>query len=156
MPDRNALLEDNLSLVQAVAHRSFHPLCRDQDLLQCGRIALWQASLHWDGNRPFRPYACACIHNAMTRWATRLGRWSALPPEEYDLDTPSPEGRIVDDLAFRTRIEAVWPPGSEEHLVLTSLADGVPKEALAARLGRSTWSLTRFSRRAWQRVASAQ
>ena len=147
---------DNLSLVQAVARRSFlPPLSEDQDLLQCGRIALWNAARRWDETRPFRPYACACIHNAMNSWAKVLNRWNTAPPEEFLGEAYNSEEEILDSLQLRTRIEAAWPPDSQEHLVLTSLAAGIPKERLAARLGRSTWDLPRLSRRAWEKVPPA-
>lgn len=151
--DADTLLADNLPLVEAVAHRAYPTFAYNADLIQCGRIALWRAALRWDGARPFRPYACACIHNAMSRCARALCRWSALPTDDYRPGpVPGPEEAVVDAVALRERIESVWRPGSREHYVLTRLADGVPKEQVAAALGRSTWDVTRLSRRAWRRV----
>ena len=148
----NTLLTDNLCLVQAVAWRSFPALARDEDLLQCGRIALWQAVQHWDHRRPFRPFACACIHNAMGRWAGRIRHWSAQPAPPAQTDAPDHSEEVVDRLALAARIAAAWPPGSREHYLLTSLARGVPKAELAGRLGCSTWNITRICRRAWRKV----
>ena len=149
----DALVADNLPLVGRVAGRSF-PGCReDPDLLQCGRIALWQAALRWDGSRPFRPFACACIHNAMARWLQGQARPGDPPCEESEAGAaPDWHESLLEDLALRQRIEAAWPPGTPEHRLLTALAAGVPKTRLAARTGRSTWEITRAARRAWSRV----
>lgn len=151
----DALVGDNLPLVQAVACRSFPDRKEDQDLLQSGRIALWQAAVRWDGQRPFRPYACACIHNAMAQWCKAQSRWqsppaaSGLPNDESSQDW---QEEVLADLALAQRITSAWPPGSDEYYVLTALAAGVPKDRLAARLGCETWALTRLARRAWSRV----
>ena len=151
----DALVRDNLPLVQAVACRSFPGRREDPDLLQSGRIALWQAALRWDGRRPFRPYACACIRNAMAQWCRSQLRWQSLPE---GAECPDPrrsqdwQEDLLDDLGLAQRIASAWPPGSDEYRVLTALAAGVPKEQLAARLGWDTWALTRLARRAWSRV----
>lgn len=147
-----ALVRDHLPLVGGVARRAFPGLARDPDLLQWGRIGLWQAARTWDGERPFRPYACACIRRGMGRWTRTLRRWSAPVPAAADPPVPGPEERVLSDLALAGRIAAAWPPGTLEHWTLTQLAAGVPKDRLAAALGRSTWSLTRMARRAWRRV----
>lgn len=146
----DALVGDNLPLVRAVAARAFPDRREDDDLLQCGRIALWQAARRWDGQRPFAPYACSCIHNAMRRFLKDQADPPRLPPPDRADDCW--DDRLLDDLCLRQRIAAAWPPGSLEHYVLTCLAAGVPKQRLAAALGRPTWALTRLARRAWSRV----
>ena len=146
------LIRDNLPLVYAVAARSFPKLREDPDLIQCGRIGLWQAAGRWDGQRPFVPYACSSIRNAMCRWLRSLrrqGSSSSLPPDQL---AETWDELLVDELGLRQRIASAWPRDSLEYHVLNCLADGVPKETLAARLGCSTWALTRLARRAWQRV----
>lgn len=147
-----ARIRDNLPLVYAVAARAFPKLQDDPDLIQCGRIGLWQAAGRWDGQRPFAPYACSSIHNAMCRWLRSLHRQGGDP-----LPLPEQQGEtwdelLVDELGLRQRIASAWPRDSLEYHVLNRLADGEAKEELAARLGCSTWALTRLARRAWQRV----
>ena len=146
------LVRAHLPLVQAVAARAFPAWREDQDLLQCGRIGLWRAAVGWDGQRRFAPYACTSIHNSMNRWLRTQAGQDVPLPDGCDGAAPHGEDELLEDLYLRQRIESAWPRGTPEHYILTCLAEGVPKDRLAASLGCSTWDLTRRARRAWLRV----
>lgn len=150
----DSIVEQYHRLVPLVAARSFPALSHDQDLQQCGLIGLWRAAQTWDGVRPFPPYARRCILNAMRNYVRDRGRVSAkevsmaaLPSSPSDL-----EERSAARLDLRDRIRAVWPPGSRERYILTALAAGVPKPAVADALGVDTYAVTRTARRAYKKL----
>ena len=145
------LLERHQNLVYYTARNSFPQQAQDPDLLQSGFIGLWKAARSWDGRRPFSTYACRCIQNEMRSYLRKLRRWGpTLPPVGQDQPVPSQEERILDDLAFYQAVEETWPPNSRERLVLTALAAGVSKAALAAGLGTDTYHITKLARRAYR------
>lgn len=150
-PDRpDALLERHRSLVDTVARRRFPAHASDPDLLQCGMIGLWRATEKWDGQRPFVPFAKACIHNAM------VDHLRAQAPPEPDFDDtlpppPLPTDHSAEDRILSRRIAAAWPPGPERAALL-SIASGTPKRRLACEMGLSGAQLTRLLKRAWKKV----
>ena len=146
----DSIVEQYHRLVPAVAARSFPALSHDQDLQQCGLIGLWRAAQTWDGVRPFPPYARRCILNAMRNYVRDKSR---LTTHEVHASQPPPSPADQEELAaarldLRDRIRAVWPPGSRERYILTALAAGVPKPAVASALGIDTYAVTRIARRA--------
>ena len=149
--EAEALFITQLRLVPLTARRYF-PLCReDPELLQAGRIGLWQGAQRWDGARPFSPYAQVCIRNAMTDHLRREGRAQRplpLPPEPQ----ASTMERELADRALYRRIRTAWPAGSRQRLVLFALADAWPKAPLARAMGLSSKQLTTLARRAWRQV----
>ena len=149
--EAEALFTAQLHLVPLTARRHF-PLRRgDPELLQAGRIGLWQGARRWDGVRPFPPYAQVCIRNAMTDHLRREGRAQRpipLPPEPQ---APTMERELADRALYR-RIRTAWPAGSRQRRVLLALADAWPKAPLARELGLSAKQLTTLARRAWQQL----
>ncbi len=151
----DSIVEQYHRLVPLVAARSFPALSHDQDLRQCGLIGLWRAAQTWDGRRPFPPYARRCILNAMRNYVRDRGRVSAKEVSMTALPPPSPadqEELAAARLDLRDRIRAVWPPGSRERYILTALAAGVPKPAVASALGIDTYAVTRIARRAYEKL----
>ncbi len=77
-------------------------LPRDEfdDLCQEGRIALYRACIGYDvNNGAFSTYACACIRNAMTDFASRYGKQKSAE-SDVSLDDIAPDkvsGESVDD-----------------------------------------------------------
>lgn len=150
-PDHlDALLERHRPLVDAVARRRFPACASDPDLLQCGMIGLWKATEKWDGQRPFIPFAKACIHNAM------VDHLRAQAPLEPDFDDalpspPPPPDHSAEDRELSRRIAAAWPPGPERTALL-SIASGTPKRRLAREMGLTGAQLTRLLKRAWKKL----
>ena len=150
-PSVPLLLERHQNLVYYTAHKFFPAQAQDPDLLQSGLIGLWKAARAWDGRRVFSTYACRCIQNEMCSYLRKLHRWGpTLPADGPDQPSPSQEERLLADLVFYQAVEETWPPNSQERLVLTALAAGVSKSALAASLGTDTYHITRLARRAYR------
>lgn len=149
--EAEALFTAHLHLVPLTARRHF-PLRRgDPELLQAGRIGLWQGAQRWDGVRPFPPYAQACIRNAMTDYLRREGRAQRPIPLSPDPQAPTMERELADRALYR-RIRTAWPAGSRQRRVLLALAEDRPKAPLARALGLSSKQLTTLARRAWQQL----
>ncbi len=148
--DVERLIEAHKGLVNAVG-RGFGRLANDPDLLQCGMIGLWRAAEHWDGQRPFAPYAMACIRNAMYSYLRQIARWE--PPvdqsaaEVWGAVPPEEDGTVP----LLGRIRAACG-NSREGLVLSALACGVSKQAVAAALGINTYQVTRLAQKGWKRL----
>lgn len=146
-----ALFVAHLHLVPSAARRHF-PLRRgDPELLQAGRIGLWQGARRWDGVRPFPPYAQVCIRNAMTDYLRREGRARRPIPLPPAPQISTMERELADRALYR-RIRTAWPAGSRQRRVLLALAEACPKAPLARALGLSAKQLTTLARRAWQQV----
>ena len=148
-----ALLQGHLPLIRSEAYARFPAFCRDPDLLQCGLIGLWEAAERWDGRVPFDVFARKCIYHNMLDHVRMLRRWG--PTLEYrpakDTREAGPDP-AAETLELLERIRGVWPPNSRERYVLTALATGVSKTALALSLGMDTYRLTQTARRAWRSV----
>lgn len=148
------LIAQHQSLVPRVAARSFPSLSRDPDLLQCGLIGLWRAAQTWDGKRPFPPYARRCILNAMRNYARDKNRIAA-----HELSAAAPptspyglEERAAARLDLGESIRRAFPPDSRERYILTALAAGASKRAVAGALGVDTYTVTRTARRAAEKL----
>lgn len=148
------LIEQHQSLVPRVAARSFPSLSRDPDLLQCGLIGLWRAAQTWDGERPFPPYARRCILNAMRNYTRDKNRITIheLPAAAPPLSRGDLEECAAARLDLGDRIRRAWPPNSRERYILTALAAGASKRAVAAALGVDTYTVTRTARRAAEKL----
>lgn len=149
--EAEALFTAHLHLVPLAARRHF-PLRRgDPELLQAGRIGLWQGARRWDGVRPFPPYAQVCIRNAMTDYLRREGRAQRPIPLPPDPQASTMERELADRALYR-RIRTAWPAGSCQRRVLLALADAWPKAPLARELGLPAKQLTTLARWAWQQL----
>ena len=146
-----ALVVAHLHLVPLAARRHFPLRREDPELLQAGRIGLWQSAQRWDGVRPFPPYAQVCIRNAMTDHLRREGRAQRPIPLSPEPQASTMERELADRALYR-RIRAAWPAGSRQRRVLLALAEDRPKAPLARELGLSAKQLTTLARRAWQRL----
>lgn len=85
--NRQKLFEDNLNLVYFVIRKYYPNLIYDEDIIQCARIGLWQASESWEeGKSKFSTYATKCIRNALSvefRQRNRQPKCISMETERY-------------------------------------------------------------------------
>lgn len=105
-PAQQELVKKHLKLVDKVITKyitlnASRPDMDWNDLHQTGCLALCRASLSYDGERPFEPYAIRCIRNALTDQCRMANRQAAC----Y-LDEPvSEDGSTVKDFLASERVE---------------------------------------------------
>lgn len=159
MPERereSKLVEQYIELVGRVARRRFASRLPDDDLLQAGRIGLWEAARAWDGGKDFAGFARSCIYHNMLDYVRALG---AKHDDTEELPENLEGGAEWDDLDNAELLEQIgraWPVGSPEHTILSNLACGDDKRAVAARMGLKTYQVTRIAKRAVKRVQSGE
>ena len=134
---QDALMRQHEGLVHFILRRRVRGDVPYEDLLQEGRIALWQAILHFDPRRgvTFSTYAGAAIQNQMWRAARRGNR------PQVRLSPPIPanplgiaEGNIWQDEVHAALLEAVsrLPERLREVITAAYGLDGRPPRTLAA------------------------
>lgn len=133
--DVDKLIEEYSGVIHVVARKKFPDLCRDDDLLQNGMIGLWRAAEAWDGERPFLPFAIACVANAMRNHARGLLR---LPETEAleDWDGPSEPPQ--------EEVKHLFREGTRERELVELLMAGETKADAARKMGVSTRTVTRL------------
>lgn len=143
------LIEQYKSLVETLATR-FEP---DEELIQVGMIALWEAAQKWDRAYPFKPWARTVIYHRMIDHARRKK-----PVEEELTDNvvaeEVPEDETEEEL--RQRIGKTFPRRSREYKILCSLMAGKTKESIAHRLGVTRQTVDRIARQAWGQLAEKE
>lgn len=151
------LMDGQLRLVPLTARRFFPRLARNEDLLQCGLIGLWEASRSWSGRGEFSSYACHCILNNMRDYLRAESK--ALPPpvrQEREQADWYVEDKLIDELDMISRIHAAWPENSRERYVLLALSAGVSRQSVAAALGVQLHTVRRIAARAMERLMQDQ
>ena len=136
------LILDNLYLVTIVA-RKFGELANDDDVIQCGRIGLWQAAEKWDGKREFKPFAKVCIRHAIIDHLRGTQRWES-PVDSFD------DVGAEDEWDVAGAIKETFPAGTPEREILLGLLRGIPKQDLADRFGISRKKVLAIARKAWE------
>ena len=147
------MLHEHMGLVEKVARHHFTLRADDEDLLQCGRIGLWEAAKTWTGKSPFERYAVACIkHNklAYLRSTKKNGPTMEPPEQEPDPDEEAEEKQLG-QIDLSAKIERL-PPNSREKFILTALSNGVSKSAIAIALNLDRHTVTRIAKRAWEKI----
>lgn len=139
MNDVDKLIEEYRGVITSVARKNFPSLCHDEDLLQCGMIGLWRAAEAWDGERPFLPFACACVANAMRDYIRKLNRHPPIEPLEA-WDAPTEPDRSAEFFS-------IFPESSRERRIMSLLSAGESKAAIARRLGLSAKTVTRLCKK---------
>lgn len=147
------MLHAHMGLVKKVARQYFTLKADDEDLLQCGRIGLWEAARTWTRKAPFERYAVACIkHNMLDylRSTKKYGPTLEPPSQEPDPDEEAEE-RQLEQISIMERIQKL-PPNSRERFILTALSHGVSKSAIAVALNVDRHTVTRIAKRAWEKI----
>jgi RNA polymerase sigma factor (sigma-70 family) len=138
------LILENLYLVNSVA-RKFGELANDDDVIQCGRIGLWQAAEKWDGKREFKSFAKVCIRHAIIDHLRGIQRWES-PIDTFD------EVGVEDEWDIVGAIRNTFKTGSREREILLGLLKGISKQDLADRFGISRRTVTAIARKAWEEL----
>jgi len=150
------LLHDHEGLIHAVLQRQYRAGALYADLLQEGRIALWQAILHYDLGRgvAFSTYAWQVIRRRIWRAVAQAQRpqgWSD-PPQ------PSDPAIVVERKDQHHHVQAALvgtlrhlPPRLAQVVVAVYGLDGQPPCSMAA-VGRR-YGVTRECVRQWRNAA---
>ncbi len=138
----------NRNLVYALARRYFPRLSRDEDLLQCGLIGMWEAASRWEGTGSLTALARRCILNNMHDYLRAEQNAPSPCPQPEPEAYAEFEEETIDRLDMLERICGAWPENSRERYVLIALSNGVSKHAVAAALGVEMHTLRRIARRA--------
>lgn len=150
------LLHTHQGLIRAVVRQQYGGDLPYADLIQEGRIALWQAILHYDPGRgiAFSTYAWRAIQRRIWDTVARTQR-----PQGYLLPTAPPDPQVQTETlcqqaALRTALQQAMrylPQRLQEVLTLGYGLDGQPARSLAA-LGRE-YGVTRECVRQWRNEA---
>ena len=153
---QDRLVRQHECLVHYVLRRQVSGELAYADLLQVGRIGLWQAVLHFDAARgvAFSTYAVLAIQRRMWRaivLARRMAASSLFP-------SPVPVWREVEEYVWQSQVEAALleavrrlPTRPRQVIVAVYGLDGQPPRSLAA-VGR-TWGVSGEAVRYWRNVA---
>jgi len=150
------LLRSHQGLVVAVVRQQYHGDVPYADLIQEGRIALWQAILHFDPERgcAFSRYAWQAIQRRVWSAVARAER----PQQGLASATPLDPLVYVEGLAQQAAVRAALrqalrclPRRLHEVLILVYGLDGQPPCSMAA-LAR-TYEVTRECVRQWRNDA---
>lgn len=145
------LVKEFQRLVKQTARKYFPQKSRDEDLMQCGLIGLWEAAKGWEEQGEFPSYAMKCIHHAMYDYLLSERR-APLPTDKYNDQAVDDEPDTIDRLDLMRRIEESWPPNSRERYILTALSNGVSKLSIAAAIGRDVQTVKKIAVKALEGV----
>lgn len=150
------LLHTHAGLIRAVLRQQYGGALPYADLLQEGRIALWQAIVHYDPQRgiAFSTYAWPAIQRRLWSAVARAQRAEGFLPS-----APSPDPREQAELLCHQEMLRVvlqqalrlLPSRLQEVVVRAYGLDGLPADSLAA-LGRA-YGVTRERVRQWRNEA---
>jgi RNA polymerase sigma factor (sigma-70 family) len=150
------LLHAHEGLIRAVVRAQYRGDLPYADLIQEGRIALWQAILHYDPERgiAFSTYAWRVIQHRIWRSVARAQR-----PQGYLLSSAPPDPQVqIETLCQQVDVQAALreamrylPERLQEIVTRAYGLDGQPACSLAA-LGRE-YGVTRERVRQWRNDA---
>lgn len=137
---QNRLVRQHEGLVHYVVRRQVGGSLAYADLLQAGRIGLWQAVLHFDVERgvAFSTYACVAIERKVWQAVRRAERPQGVPAPSAPVNLCDlAEERLWQAHVQAALVEAVAGLPERPRQVLVELygLDGQPPRSLAA-LGR--------------------
>ncbi len=153
---QDRLVRQHERLVHFVLRRQVNGDVAYTDLLQAGRIGLWQAVLHFDAARgvAFSTYAVVAIQRRMWQAVAQAERTAAscLSPEPVNALTLAEEN-LWQGQVEAALLEAVGrlPDRPRQVMVAAYGLDGQPPRSLAA-VGRA-WGVSREAVRYWHNAA---
>ena len=153
---QDRLVRQHEGLVHFVLRRQVHGDEAYADLLQAGRIGLWQAVLHFDAARgvAFSTYAVVAIQRRMWQAVVQAQRTAAsfLSPEPVNALTLAEEN-LWQGQVEAALLEAVGrlPDRPRQVMMAAYGLDGQPPRSLAA-VGRA-WGVSREAVRYWHNAA---
>ena len=153
---QDSLVRQHEGLIHFVLRRQVRGDVAYADLLQAGRIGLWQAVLHFDAARgvAFSTYAVVAIQRQMWQ-AVALAQRAVVPslcPEPVNALTVAEEN-VWRSQAEAALVEAVGrlPTRPRQLMVAAYGLDGQPPRSLA-EVGRA-WGVSREAARYWHNTA---
>lgn len=153
---QDRLVREHEGLVHFVLRQQVLDELSYAELVQVGRIGLWQAVLHFDVGRglAFSTYAAVAIRHQLWRATTQARRTAIRPvPRERVLIGREAEEHVWQsqvDGALREAIEQL-PPRAREVMVAVYGLDGQPPRSLM-EVGR-TWGVSGEAARYWRNLA---
>lgn len=103
-------IADNQNLVYFVINKRFYGLRHDEDIVQVGRIGLWNACKSYDESKSkFSTYAVRCITNAINK-ELRYRAKSQGPDTMVSLDAPI---KLDDDSNATTFAQIIPSPNND-------------------------------------------
>jgi RNA polymerase sigma factor (sigma-70 family) len=153
---QDRLVRQHERLVHFVLRRQVYGSVAYADLLQVGRIGVWQAVLHFDAQRgvAFSTYAIVAIQRRMWRAVVQAQRRvpAVVSP------TPIQALRPVEEALWQSQVEAALleavrrlPTRPQQVIVAVYGMDGQPSRSLAA-VGKE-WGVSREAVRYWHNAA---
>jgi RNA polymerase sigma factor (sigma-70 family) len=153
---QDRLVRQHERLVHFVLRRQVYGNVAYADLLQVGRIGVWQAVLHFDAERgvAFSTYAVVAIHRRMWQAIVQAQRTAApfVSPE------PVNALRLAEEELWQSQVKAALleavrrlPTRPRQVIVAIYGLDGQPPRSLAA-VGRA-WGVSGEAVRYWRNVA---
>jgi RNA polymerase sigma factor (sigma-70 family) len=153
---QDRLVRQHEGLVHFVLRRQVHGDEAYADLLQAGRIGLWQAVLHFDAGRgvAFSTYAVVAIQRRMWQAIAQAHRSMEpfLFPKSVDALT------VAEENVWQSQVEAALveavkrlPTRPRQVMMAAYGLDGQPPRSLAA-VGRA-WGVSREAVRYWHNAA---
>lgn len=150
------LVQQHERLVHFVLRRQVYGNVAYADLLQVGRLGLWQAVLHFDAERgvAFSTYAVVAIQRRMWQAVVQAQRTAAplVSPE------PAKALRLAEEELWQSQVEAALLeavrrlPTRPRHVIVAAYGlDGQPPRSLA-EVGRA-WGVSREAVRYWHNAA---
>jgi RNA polymerase sigma factor (sigma-70 family) len=154
---QDRLVRQHEGLVHFVLRRQVHgDVASYTELLQAGRIGLWQAVLHFDAERgvAFSTYAVVAIQRRMWQAVVQAQRTATpfLSPEPVNALTLAEEN-LWQGQVEAALLEAVGrlPTRPRQVMVAAYGLEGQPPQSLAA-VGRA-WGISREAVRYWHNAA---
>jgi RNA polymerase sigma factor (sigma-70 family) len=153
---QDRLVRQHEGLVHLVLRRQVYGTVAYADLLQVGRIGLWQAVLHFDAQRgvAFSTYAVVAIQRRMWQAVAQAQRTRTffLAPEPVNALT------LAEEMVWQSQVEAVLaeaigrlPTRPRQVIVAAYGLDGQPPCSLA-EVGHA-WGVSREAVRYWHNAA---
>jgi len=139
-------------LVRKTARKNFPDRVKDQDLLQCGLIGLWEAAETWDAKKStFTTYATYCVkHNILDY--LRSESKVPIPIQNMQEEVIDDEMVTLSRLDLLEKIKAAWLENSRERYILIALSSGVSMQAAAIALGVPLQTAKELAEKAWERI----
>ena len=153
---QDRLVRQHERLVHFVLRRQVYGDVGYAELLQAGRIGLWQAVLHLDAERgvAFSTYAVVAIQRQMWQAVVQAQRTASL----FLCPEPVSALRIAEEKLWQSQVEAALleavsrlPTRPRQVMVAAYGLDGRPPRSLAA-IGRA-WGVSREAVRYWHNAA---
>ena len=156
--DIDALIENNLCIVQSVARTHFASRLPDDDLIQCGLIGLWEAAQKWSGNNDFPPFARVCIYHNMLDYVRGLSAKKRQPCEGLEeTEEPTEDNYSGLDAAELCREFAkVLMEDTREYVILSQIALNGDIYAVADILNMDVSEVRKVAKKAYKAVKKAR